>query len=429
MSNGSEVMPMRLDARPPSALLLRMMPVILGVLTAVGPVSTDIYLPAFPALEHSFGTAAGSAQITLAVWFIGLACGQITQGPFSDRFGRRLPLLLGGVLYTLASIGCAVAHDLWSFTACRFIAALGASAAMVVPAATVRDVSEGADAARKMSTLVLIMGVVPILAPAIGGVVLGFASWRVIFWAAAVYGVVCLALVWRVLPETLPRERRSALPPVALLARYLHIARDAQFSTNAVIGGFSTFVCFAYLGGAPGLFIRELHFTPTQFGVLFGLNAVAMIGASQINGLLVRRVGVSRLLHVAVAAALAASLLLVVASLARRAHPTAAMFVAPVMLCLAPLGLIGPNATVGALARHAQHAGSAAALLGTLQYMLGAASGFIIGLLPGGTPLSMAGLMAAGALGMVIADRVRLRDERRHGAPAMDLSSAAMAMH
>ncbi|WP_256124430.1 multidrug effflux MFS transporter, partial [Endobacter medicaginis] len=311
---------MRPSAHAPSAFWLRLMPVILGILTAVGPVSTDIYLPAFPALEHSFGTAAGSAQITLAVWFIGLACGQITQGPFSDRFGRRLPLLLGGVLYTLASIGCALAHDLWSFTACRFIAALGASAAMVVPAATVRDVSEGAEAARKMSTLVLIMGVVPILAPAIGGVVLGFASWRVIFWAAAVYGVVCLALVWRVLPETLPHERRTALPPVALLARYLHIARDPQFSTNAVIGGFSAFVCFAYLGGAPGLFIRELHFSPTQFGVLFGMNAVAMIGASQVNGLLVRRVGVSRLLRFAVAGTMAASLLLLAASLAGRAH-------------------------------------------------------------------------------------------------------------
>ena len=162
---------------------------LLGFLSAVGPVSTDMYLPSFPALELSLGGAPGSAQITLAAWFAGLAFGQLSQGTLSDRFGRRRPLLVGTVIYTLASIGCATAPSIPIFSAFRVLAAFGGSASVVVPRAVVRDISDGHDAARMLSKLILVMGAVPILAPALGGAVLAIASWRVIFWAASVYGV------------------------------------------------------------------------------------------------------------------------------------------------------------------------------------------------------------------------------------------------
>ena len=181
------------------------LPLLLGLLTAVGPVSTDMYLPAFPAIEAALGGAPGTAQITLATWFVGLAIGQITQGPLSDRLGRRGPLVVGTVIYTLASVGCAVAPDLFTLSLMRLVAALGGSASMVITRAIVRDLTDGHAAARMMSKLMLVMGAAPILAPTLGGLVLAFAGWQAIFWICALYGAVSCVFVALLLPETLPR--------------------------------------------------------------------------------------------------------------------------------------------------------------------------------------------------------------------------------
>ena len=205
----------------------RWMPALLGFLTAVGPVSTDMYLPAFPAIEASFGSGEGTAQITLASWFVGLAFGQITQGTLADRFGRRVPLLVGLGLYTVASMGCALAPTLWVLTAMRSVAAFGGSAGMVIPRAVVRDMADGHAAAKLMSQLMLVMGVAPILAPTLGGAVLSVASWRVIFWFGAAYGLVSMALVLGVLPETLAPPRRVRLGLGGIVSRYVWVFGSA----------------------------------------------------------------------------------------------------------------------------------------------------------------------------------------------------------
>lgn len=168
------------------------LPSLLGLFIAVGPAATDMYLPAFPAVEATFGTAPGTAQLTLATWFAGLAVGQITQGTLSDRFGRRVPLMAGFFVFTLSTIGCALAPSLTALAVFRLFAAFGASAGMVISRAVVRDLSEGQAAAIMMSRLVLVMGVAPILAPTIGGAILAFAHWRVIFWLLALYGAACV---------------------------------------------------------------------------------------------------------------------------------------------------------------------------------------------------------------------------------------------
>ena len=195
------------------------LPALLGLLTAVGPISTDMYLPAFPAIEAALGGRPGTAQVTLATWFLGLAVGQVTQGSLADRFGRRAPLIAGTALYTLASAGCAVAPDLATLSTMRFLAALGGSASMVIPRAIVRDLADGHAAARLMSRLMLVMGVAPILAPTAGGLVLATLGWQAIFWLATLYGVACLLLVWRLLPETLPPTGRARLGAAEMLAR------------------------------------------------------------------------------------------------------------------------------------------------------------------------------------------------------------------
>lgn len=386
---------------------------MLGILTAVGPVSTDIYLPAFPALEKSLHGAAGSAQLTLSVWFVGLAIGQITMGPVSDCFGRRMPMLIGTIVYTLASIGCALAPTIPTFSFFRFIASLGASASLIVPSASVRDIAQGNAASKMMSQLVLIMGVVPILAPTLGGIVLHVMSWRSIFWASAVYGVVCVYMVWHLLPETLPVDRRVFLPATALLGRYITLVRDRGFITHAIIGGFSAFVSFTYLNAAPAVFMKMFGFSPAQFGMMFGVFAVGMIGASQLNGMIVGRFGSARLLGVSTMVSLVGTLILTAFALLAyfgviKLHGAMMMTLMVILLIsLATTGMIGPNAMVGALANHPRFAGSASAFIGTSQYVLGAIAGFIIGQLPGTSVIPMAATMLFGAAIMVGAAALR----------------------
>src|SRR3954464_6684426 len=204
----------------------RWLPLLLGFLTAIGPVSTDMYLPAFPAIEADLGTGWGGAQVTLAAWFVGLAVGQLVQGTLADRLGRRRPLVLGTALYTLASIGCALASDMVTLSAWRCAAAFGGAASAVIPRAMVRDLADGLEAARLMSRLMLVMGAAPILAPTLGGLLLGAGGWRAIFWASAAYGLTSCLLAASLLPETLPPVRRVRRAPAALLGDFPRIARE-----------------------------------------------------------------------------------------------------------------------------------------------------------------------------------------------------------
>ena len=381
------------------------MPALLGFLSAIGPISTDAYLPAFPAIEASFGSGQGSVQVTLASWFAGLAVGQVAQGTLTDRFGRRGPLLAGLALYSLASAGCALAPSLGALTAMRALAAFGGSACMVIPRAMVRDLADGHAAAKLMSQLMLVMGAAPILAPSLGGAVLGVASWRVIFWFAACYGVAGVALVWRRLPETLAPQRRVRLGPGGVAARYAAILGERSFLAHAAIGGFAMFGMFAYIGGSPPVYIQRYGLGPTQYGMLFGAGAGAFILASQANPRLLRRFGAPLVLRVAVRGYLVAAAAL--AGLAFAGHFGLWSVFAPVAAALFCMGFVMPNATVGALSRHAAHAGSASALVGTLQFVLASVSGTLVGWLTDGTARPLAGLMLLGASCAALAEANR----------------------
>jgi DHA1 family bicyclomycin/chloramphenicol resistance-like MFS transporter len=378
---------------------------LLGFLTAVGPLSTDMYLPAFPAIEASYGAPEGTAQITLASWFAGLAVGQITQGTLADRLGRRGPLIAGLLLYTLASAGCALAPNLTALTMLRAVAAFGGSASMVLPRAIVRDLADGHAAARLMSQLMLVMGVAPILAPTMGGLLLGVASWHVIFWFATLHGAVSLVLVWRVLPETLPAARRIRLGLAGLVSRYNVILRERTFFLYMLTGSFVMFSMFAYLSGSPPVYIQLFGLSPPVYGILFGLCAAGFIFGAQINPGLMRRFGADRVLRVAVRLYLAANVVLTGVALAG-GFGVASVFI-PIFLGMATLGFIMPNTAVGALSRHANHAGSASALMGTVQFLFAAVSGSLVGLLTDGTARPMALLMLMGAICATLADAFR----------------------
>ncbi len=383
------------------------LPLLLGVLSAVGPLSTDMYLPGFPEIEAAFDRPAGTAQITLAAWFAGLAAGQMMQGPLSDRFGRRGPLLAGALLFTAASAACALAPNLAALTVARAVAAFGGSACMVIPRAIVRDLADGHEAARLMSQLMLVMGAAPILAPTLGGIVLAVSSWRAIFWITTAFGALCMLLVGLLVPDTLPPKYRQRLRPAELIVRFGTIAVERSFITHALQGGFALFGLFAYISGSPPIYIQMFGLAPEQYGIIFGLCAAGYIGASQVNARILPRFGFSRVLRtgswVAVAAAAVLSL---VAFVGLRQLWAIAL---PIFVFMSSLGFVTPNATIGALARHPAQAGTATALMGTLQFLLGAASGLLVGLLDDGTARPMALLMLAGAVAALLADRCRPR--------------------
>jgi MFS transporter, DHA1 family, multidrug resistance protein len=384
------------------------LPALLGFMTAVGSVSIDMYLPAFPAIARELGDIRGGAQMTLAAFFIGLAIGQLVFGPLADRAGRRAPLLAGMSLYTLATIGCALSTDLASFSVFRFMAALGGASSIVIPRAVVRDLATGQSAARMMAQLMLVMGLSPILAPALGGFILQWAGWRSIFWFQAAYGIANLAMVWLFLPDTLEPERRVRHGFISVLQRYIMVGRDRSFLPAALTVGFSSAALFAYLGGSPQVFETGFHVSPVLYGCIFGLNGFALIMGSQLNGrVIMARFGLDRTLTGAVRVMFAATIYL--ALIALTGVGGLAGILAGLFVVLGSLGFVFPNGTVAVMARHHANAGVAAALTGTFQFSLGAVSGMLVGELSDSTPRAMAVIMVVAASCVMLCNRWRPR--------------------
>ena len=361
-----------------------------------------MYLPAFPAIEAALG---GRAQVTLATWFVGLALGQMTWGTLSDRYGRRFPLLLGTGLFSIGTIGCALAPDLPTLAFMRLVCGFGGSAGMVITRAIVRDLADGQAAVRLISRLTLIMGAAPILAPTLGGVVMAVAGWQAIFWILLVYGSLCFVAVALFLPETLPERARVKLGAGAIVVRYAHVLGERGFITHTMMGGFATAAMFAYLGGSPGVFIEVFHLSPPQYGALFGVCAAGFIAASQINPRILQRFGADRVMRFGIRVFLASTTAMLVAALVGTWGFLS--IAVPVFFCMSCQGFTMPNTVVGALSRHAGHAGAASALMGTLHFSLGAVSGLLVGLLTNGTAVPMAGLMFGCAICAALCDMGR----------------------
>jgi MFS transporter, DHA1 family, multidrug resistance protein len=377
---------------------------LLGTIIAVGPVSVDMYLPAFGQIGERFGS--GVPQLTLASYFAGFAVGQMIHGLLADRFGRRGSLAAGLALYTLASLGCAGAQSGLEFCAFRALAAFGAAASIVVPRAMVRDIADGPEAGSLMSDVLLVMSVAPVLAPVLGAMLLRVWGWRVIFLVAALYGVACLGLLWRYLPETLAPDRRSSLGVLRVARSYGAVLREPRFLVHAAIGALGMAALFAYLAAAPTVFMTEHGVSPSAFAILLALLGILMIGFFRINSWLVLRRGVSFALSVGIAGWLVSGLALCLLAWAK-AGSAAALFTALVVFIFG-YSFIPSNAQVGALSRHAERAATATSLMSTLQYGAGALAGALVGAFADGTARPMAAIILACAVGALIAARVRL---------------------
>jgi DHA1 family bicyclomycin/chloramphenicol resistance-like MFS transporter len=366
---------------------------ILGSLSAFAPLSIDMYLPGLPLLAREFGADTAAAQLTLSLFFIGLALGQAFYGPLADRYGRKRPLLIGCALYTVASVACALAPSIEALIGLRLLQALGGCAGIVLARSVVRDLFDARESARMYSFLMLVTGRAPITAPLIGGQLLGAFGWRAIFSLLAGFGLLCLALVAGGLPETLPAERRTRTGLGQALHVYGRLLADRRFLGLALAGGCVFAGMFAYISGSPFVLIEIYGVTPQRYGWIFGMNALGLVLASQLNRRLLVRYRSEAILIATLAVVATAGLAL--ALVAATGFGGLAGLLAPLFVCVAGVGLVAPNTTAAAMAPYGQVAGSASALLGTLQFVVGAGSGALVGALYNGTPLPMAGVIAA----------------------------------
>ncbi|MGY1615991.1 multidrug effflux MFS transporter [Geodermatophilus sp. SYSU D00691] len=364
------------DPRP---LGMARLALILGAFVAVGPLTIDMYLPALPTLRADLGTTSAAVQLTLTGTLVGLAVGQLVVGPWSDALGRRRPLLAGVALHVVASLLVLLAPNLAVLSVLRVLQGVGTAAAGVVALAVVRDLFDGRAAATMLSRLFLVMGVAPVLAPTLGGEVLRFTSWRGVFAVLAAYGVVLLVVGALALPETLPPARRRSGGIAGTVRTYGMLLRDRSYVGLVVVAGLTMAALFTYVSGSSFVYQRQFGLDEQEFGLLFGAGAVWLIAATQLNPLLLRRWSPAQILLTAtVAGALGGAVLVGLAATGAGGLPAV---VAPLWAILFAAGLGLPNAPALALSRYGDAAGSAAALLGAVQFGVGAAVSPLVGML------------------------------------------------
>ncbi len=369
---------------------------ILGLLQAVGPFAIDMYLPALPSIGASLGADIHEVQASLMAFFIALAIGQLFYGPVSDMFGRKLPLYVGLAVFGLASIGCMLARDASMLIGMRFVQGLGACACFAIPRAIVRDLHTGADAARLMAMLMLVFSVSPMLAPIAGSLVAEWAGWRAIFGAIAGLAVVAILMVAFALPETRPPALRVSSGLGSALAAYRLLLRDRHFVGVMAIGVFGVASFHTYLAGSSFVLIDHFGLSPRQYSVAFAANAMSFILAAQWVGRLGRRYGLPRVVRLSATAYGLTMTLLFLLQLAGIEHWL--LLIGLLMVGYAFLGLVTPATTVLALDGHGTLAGTASALIGTGQFVMGALAIGALGVFADGTPRPMAGVIAACAI-------------------------------
>ena len=405
---------------PPGAARLAL---VLGAFVAIGPLTIDMYLPALPSIAREMGTSASTIQLTLTGTLVGLALGQLVLGPLSDAFGRRRPLLAGTALHVLASLLVLAAPNVAVLGGLRVLQGVGAAAGAVIAIAVVRDLYDGRAAATMLSRLFLVLGAAPVLAPTIGGELLRFTSWRGVFALLAVYGVLMLAVGWRALRETLEPARRRSPGVRGTLRGYRELFHDRTYVGLVTVAGLTMAGLFSYVSGSAFVYQGEFGLDEQQFGLLFGAGAFWLIAATQLNPLVLRRWEPQQVLVAGtVAGAAGGAALVVLAGTGTGGLPAVVISLWAVLFAC---GLALPNAPALALSRHGDAAGTAAALLGAIQFGVGAVVSPVVGLL--GNDAVAIGLVVVAALTLAIVVLVTVVRPWRLAVP--ELADAAVPVH
>jgi MFS transporter, DHA1 family, multidrug resistance protein len=361
--------------------------IVLGLLSVIGPLAIDMYLPALPAIGADLGATDAIIQRSLVAYMAAVALCQLIYGPLSDMFGRKPPLYFGMALFVLGSIGCALAPNADMLIVFRFVQGVGACASMSLPRAIVRDNYTGAEAAQLMSLIMLVFSVSPILAPLSGSLVIAFGDWRAMFWVMAVVGGLCLVLLALGLRESRPKEDRLGAGLGSAISAYGRLVRDWRFLGLTLIGTFGMSSFMAFLGNSSFVYIDHYGLTPTQYSLAFSVNAVSFFAVSQATGVLVKRFGLNRVVLTAVTGyALSMLALFAVFMLGFDSIFVLASFM---FVAFGFLGLVLPSTGVLAMEEQGEIAGSASALMGTVQMIIASVAMGIVGAFADGTARPM----------------------------------------
>jgi DHA1 family bicyclomycin/chloramphenicol resistance-like MFS transporter len=384
--------------------------IVLGLLSVIGPLAIDMYLPALPAIGDDLGASTAQVQLSLMAYMAAIAVCQLFYGPVSDMIGRKPPLYFGIGVYVIGSLGCAFAPNVEWLIAFRFLQGVGACASMSLPRAIVRDNYTGAPAAQLMSLLMLVFSISPILAPLSGSIVLGFGDWRVLFYVMTVVGALSLILLAFGLKETRPKEDRLESSIGGALSAYWTLIRDWRFVGLSLIGAFGMSSFMAFLGNSSFVYIEHYGLTPTQYSLAFSVNAVSFFAVSQATGYLVGRFGLDRVVRFAVAGYVAAMLLLLAIFLTG----VDSILVMGVLMFIAFgfLGLVLPATSVLAMEEQGHIAGSASALMGTIQMITASVVMGVVSAFTNGTAMPMVIGFAACAVVAFVLTQVTLRGGR-----------------
>jgi DHA1 family bicyclomycin/chloramphenicol resistance-like MFS transporter len=366
---------------------------LLGAMSAFGAISIDMYLPAMPAMGRALGAAPADVQRTLSALLAGLAVGQLVYGPLSDRIGRRPPIIIGSLLYIAASATCALAGSIELLIAARFVQGLGACAALVVSRAFVRDSYDHQETARILSLIMLVFGIVPIIAPLIGGLVLAFGDWHTIFWLLAAFGAAVLVAVYFGLPESRSPETAAKARSETPIRAYWELLKQRRLLGYVLAGAFNGACLFTYIAASPELIIGTYGVPAQHFGWIFGINAIGLVAGSQVNRRLLLHYTTDRVAAVATLLALLWGLAMIAAAVTGVGGMWGVLV--PLFLVMSTYGFMASNTTAGALSVDPHRAGSISGLSGVASFTIGALATASVGFFHDGTALPMAASMTA----------------------------------
>jgi len=369
---------------------------ILGLLTAIGPFSIDMYLPAFPAIAKGLHTTVAQVTLSLSSFFIGISFGQLLYGPLLERFGRKKPLYAGLCIYLVASIGCALAASVNALIVLRLLQALGGCVGMVAARAMVRDLFEVNQNAKVFSLLMLVVAVSPIVAPTLGGYVTAALGWRYVFVMLIFVDLIVIVSAYFLLPESKKPDPNFSLRPGPIIKNFTGVITHPQFYTYALTAAISAAGLYAYIGGSPHVFMEIFHVTEKQYGWIFALIAMGLIGASQVNSLLLKNYTSEQLIKIALRCQSVIGITMVCLSFFGWSDLFVTIFLIFIFLCTQ--GFVFPNASALSLAAFGHTAGSASALLGAIQMTIGACTSALVSVLQDHTAVPMTGVMACCAI-------------------------------
>ena len=366
---------------------------LLALLTSLGPLSIDMYLPALPQMAQDFNVSTQQIANTLPAYFLGLAIGQLIYGPISDRIGRKKPLYFGMALYAFASLLCVLAPDYWSLIAARILQALGGCVGVVMARAAIRDRLDVQSSAQAFASMMIVMGIAPILAPTIGAIILQFFNWQAVFIALFMIGLMCLLCVHFFFKETLEAERRLNLTFKQVFILYAAILKDKSFRFPMMAGCFTGAALFCYISSAPAVLMDDYQLSQQQFAFAFGFNALGIIVLASLNKRLANKVSVINRLKIGGLIQLTGAIIIVISGLF--AHAPLILIMFGLSMTVSGIGFTGPNAMALAMSKQGARAGTASAIMGSMQFACGLLGGILLNFLVWSHLLNMGILMLA----------------------------------